>query len=310
MPCPGASVLPAPLETASEPAGAPFCVVGPDRYPGGMLHKGFAEVSALSVRRQEGNLQDFDADIDADWTIGGKPHGGYLLALLGRAALIATGQPHVLASAATYLRPPNPGAATVSTLVLREGRSATQVRASISQAGETCVEAHVTVGHIDPASTPYWTAPRAGSVPATACDIDECVALREGPPGGHRVAIMDQVELRLDPASLGYLSAKPSGRGEVRGWLKLPFGEAFDSVSLLFAADALPPATFDIEMAGWVPTLTLTVYVRAVPEPGPVQVLQRAALIQGRLVDETCYVWDAKGALVAQATQLAGIRLG
>jgi hypothetical protein len=272
-----------------------------------MRPKSFAEVTALSALRLEGDQRDFDADIDAAWTIGGKPNGGYLLALLARAALQATGRPQVLATAATYLRPPDPGPATVSALVLRDGRSATQVRAWIAQEGETCVEAHITVGRLDPASTPYWSAP---SGPLPACDFEDCVAVREGPPGGHRVAIMDQVELRLDPASLGYMNANPSGKGEIRGWLTLPFGETFDSVSLLFAADALPPATFDVEMAGWVPTLSLTVYVRALPEPGPVQVLQQAQLIQGRWVDESCYVWDAKGALVAQATQLAGIRLG
>jgi hypothetical protein len=59
-----------------------------------------------------------------------------------------------------------------------------------------------------------------------------------------------------------------------------------------------------------VPTLELSVYVRALPAPGPVQVLQRAQLIDAQRVDETCFVWDSTGRLVAQGTQLAGIRLG
>jgi hypothetical protein len=82
----------------------------------------------------------------------------------------------------------------------------------------------------------------------------------------------------------------------------LPDGEAFEPVSLLYAIDSLPPATFDVEPSGWVPTLELTGYVRALPAPGPV--------IDGQRVDETCYVWDVTGRLVAQGTQLAGIRLG
>ena len=82
------------------------------------------------------------------------------------------------------------------------------------------------------------------------------------------------------------------------------------SSDLLFAVDAFPPATFDIEFSGWVPTLELTVYVRAVPAPGPVRVLQRAQLINDGRVDESCFVWDTTGRLVAQGTQLAGIRLG
>ena len=58
------------------------------------------------------------------------------------------------------------------------------------------------------------------------------------------------------------------------------------------------------------PTLELTVYVRAVPAPGPVRLLHRAQLIDAGRVDESCFVWDTTGRLVAQGTQLAGIRLG
>ena len=72
----------------------------------------------------------------------------------------------------------------------------------------------------------------------------------------------------------------------------------------------LPPATFDIEFSGWVPTLELTVYVRAQPAPGPVRVLQRAQLVTGGRVDQTCLIWDRTGRLVAEGTQLAAIRLG
>jgi hypothetical protein len=39
-------------------------------------------------------------------------------------------------------------------------------------------------------------------------------------------------------------------------------------------------------------------------------VLQRAQLIDAQRVDEACFVWDSAGRLVAQSTQLAGIRLG
>ena len=90
----------------------------------------------------------------------------------------------------------------------------------------------------------------------------------------------------------------------------MPGGEDLDPTSLLYAVDSFPPGTFDIELSGWVPTLELTVYVRALPEPGPVRVLQRAHLIDAQRVDESCYVWDRAGRLVAQGHQLAGVRLG
>jgi hypothetical protein len=177
----------------------------------------------------------------------------------------------------------------------------------MSQGGQACVEALVTTGRLDPADAPFW----ADGVPAPgATAFADCEPLAWGLPDGRHVAIMRQVEVRLEPESAGFARGAPSGRGELRGWLALPGGEPFDPVALLYAVDAFPPATFDIAMSGWVPTFELTAYVRAVPAPGPVRVLQRAQLIQGHRVDEACFVWDGDGRLVAQATQLAGIRLG
>jgi Acyl-CoA thioesterase C-terminal domain/Acyl-CoA thioesterase N-terminal domain len=264
---------------------------------------GFSAVSAVTRRTPT----DFAADVDPGWTIGGKPNGGYLLAMLGRAAVTAGGHPDVLAASAHYLRAPEPGRVAIEAVVLRAGRSASQLRARMSQAGRDCVEALITTGRLDPAAAPYW---EAGVPPPGDHAYEDCEPLDWGLPDGRHVAIMQQVDVRLEPASAGFMRGSPSGRGELRGWLALPGGEPFDPVSLLYAVDAFPPATFDVELSGWVPTFELTAYVRAVPAPGPVRVLQRAQLIQGQRVDEVCFVWDRYGRLVAQAAQLAGIRLG
>ncbi len=84
---------------------------------------------------------------------------------------------------------------------------------------------------------------------------------------------------------------------------------AFDPISLLYAVDAFPPATFDIATTGWVATLELTAYVRALPAPGPLRVVSKARLVDGPWVDQACDVWDSTGRLVVQAIQLAGVRL-
>jgi hypothetical protein len=196
---------------------------------------------------------------------------------------------------------------SVAVQVLRAGRSATHVRASMSQAGRDCVEALLITGTVAEGTRPYWD---AGVPEPGQAEYGDCPRLVPQLPGGARVPILEQVQVRLEPRYSGFTRGQPSGRGELRGWLSLPGGEPFDAVSLLYAVDAFPPATFDIELSGWVPTFELTVYVRAVPAPGPVRVLQRAQLIQGHRVDEACFVWDRDGRLVAQATQLAGIRLG
>ena len=263
----------------------------------------FGDVSALAAA----GPNRFGAEVNPEWTIAGKPNGGYLLAMLGRAAAAASAHGHVIAASAHYVHAPQPGPVVIETELLRGGRSASQVRARMSQRGDACVEALLTTSRLDGAVVAYWD----GGVPAiseVACE--ECERLVARTPDGGRVAIMDQIEVRLEPGSSGFTTGSPSGRGELRGWLALPGNEPFDPTSLLFAVDAFPPATFDIEFAGWVPTLELTVYVRALPAPGPVRVLQRAQLIDARRVDESCYVWDRTGRLVAHGSQLAGIRLG
>lgn len=249
----------------------------------------------------------FDADINPEWTIGGKPNGGYLLAMLGSAATSTGPHPDVIAASAHFLAAPEPRAATLAVEALRSGRSASQFRTQLWQDDRLCVEAQVTTAALAADSQPYWD----GGVPhAEVAPRSQCVRLPGTGPTGVRVSIMDVVDLRVDPDDLGFAAGAPSGRGALRGWLSLPDDEPFTSTSLLYAIDAFPPATFEIDPTGWVPTFELTAYVRAVPAPGPVRILQQARLIEGRRVDEACFAWDVRGRLVAQSTQLAGIRLG
>jgi Thioesterase-like superfamily len=269
----------------------------------GVIQFPFAEVSTV-VGRGAGT---FDAAVNPEWTIAGKPNGGYLLAMLGRAAASVSARDHVVAASAHFLRAPTPGPVVIEAEPLRDGRSASQIRARLSQDGQACIEALLTTSELDTGAAPYWDRglPQISRVP-----YEDCERLVPRLPDGSRVAMMDQIEVRLEPETSGFTTGAPSGRGELRGWLALPEEEAFDPTSLLFAVDAFPPATFDIEFSGWVPTLELTVYVRALPAPGPVRVLHRAQLIDAQRVDESCYVWDRVGRLVAHGSQLAGILLG
>ena len=269
-----------------------------------LIHQGlFSQVTAVTQR----GPGRFSAEVDPEWTIGGKPNGGYLLSMLGRAATSMSVHGHVIAGSAHYLHSPEPGPVLIETELLRAGRSASQIRARLEQDGQACVEALITAAHLAGDATPYWD---RGLPERSRSSYEDLPRLIPSLPSGNRVAIMEQIDVRLEPDSSGFTAGRPSGQGELRGWLALPGAEAFDPTSLLFAVDAFPPATFDIEFTGWVPTLELTVYVRALPVPGPVRVLQRAQLIDGGRVDESCFVWDTSGRLVAQGTQLAGIRLG
>jgi Acyl-CoA thioesterase C-terminal domain/Acyl-CoA thioesterase N-terminal domain len=274
--------------------------------------KAFDSVTAVSPSEGRSSSGRYDMAIDPGWTIGGRPNGGYLLATMARAARSALASaegpdhPHPVTATAHFLTSPSPGPAEVHTEVLRRGRWMSQVRARLEHRGSPSVEAVFALGRHDPDAEPWWTDLEAPPLPP----MDECVRAQGVGPGGVELAIMNQVHVRLDPATAGFTAGQPSGTAEVRGWLAFADGREPDPLALLYAADSFPPATLELATLGWVPTLELTVYVRGVPAPGPLIVRQQARLVQADLVDEVCHVWDSGGRLVAQATQLAGLRVG
>lgn len=260
----------------------------------------FAEISAVLPAGRPGS---FTAALDPRWSVAGKPHGGYLLAIMGRAAADVSGRADVLSVSAVYLDAPDVGMVDLEVELLRSGRTVSHARVRLSQGRVSCVEALVLTGELD--GDVYWD---GGVPPPDVAPLERCVRMPAVARDGTHFDVMGLNDLRIDPDTAGFLSGWPKGAGELRGWVGLAGGEPFDAFSLLYAVDSMPPATVDVQPARWVPTLELTAYVRGRPAPGPLRVLQRAQLVADGRVDETCLVWDATGRLVAQATQLAGLR--
>src|SRR2546430_12080791 len=141
--------------------------------------------------------------------------------MLGRSAIEVGTDPDVLAASAPCLRAPDPGPAAREAAVLGAGRSAGQVRTRMTQGGETCVEALITTGELD-RDDPYW---QAGLPSFGARAFEDCERLAPVLPDGTRVALMEQIEVRLEPEAEGVTRGVPSGRGELRGWPPPPEGE-------------------------------------------------------------------------------------
>lgn len=251
----------------------------------------------------------YTAELHPLWTITDKPHGGYLFAVMARAGLAALAEAgsthrHPLSVSATYLAPPAVTTATVQTEVLRVGRSASQVRATLHQEGTRCVELLMTATTFAEDDEPWWSDVPAPAIPP----IEECFRQPVEPPG-LQLRLFGQIEVWHDPPQLSFAGGQPNMTGELRCWLRHADRREPDPLALLLAVDALPPATLTLGSSGWVPTLELTAYLRGLPAPGPLLVRQKARHIQGNFVDELCDVWDSRGRLVAQATQLAGVRM-
>ena len=87
--------------------------------------------------------------VDESWSVGGKPHGGFLL----RSAVELTldeAHPHPLAVSAHYVSSPDHGVATVEVERLRTGRRVASSRARISQADAVRAEVLVSAGTLCP----------------------------------------------------------------------------------------------------------------------------------------------------------------
>ena len=245
-------------------------------------------------------------ELDPSWSIGGKPHGGYLLEQMVRPALDAA-HPHPLTVSATYVASPDAGAAELEVERLRSGRRVASSQLRLSQGGSVRVVATLTATTWAADAQPHWSSLQAGPPPMAA--LEDCPPTAPQDPGGRVVGPLSHVDLRVDPATAGWATGSPAGRAVVQGWVRWQDGRDADLADLLVFADVLPPVTFDLGLTGWVPTVELTVHLRGLPAPGWVRAVQSATLLQDGWVDEECLLWDSRDRLVAQAHQLAGYRL-
>ena len=252
-----------------------------------------------------GGPERWRGEVDAGWTVGDRPNGGYLLAMATRAALAAVEQPHPLAVSAHFLAPPAPGPAELAVIRLRAGRSLSAVRVTMVQEGRACLEALVTAGLLDGDATPGW---QRAAGPGDLAPVEDCLPGRPELPNGMRVNLLDHIDIRVDPATAGWVAGRPAGHLEMRGWVRFHDGRAVDPLALLQLVDALPPTSFELGLASWAPTVELTVYPRGIPAPGWLACVLRGQLWQGGWFDEEAEVWDTTGSLVAQSRQLAGAR--
>jgi hypothetical protein len=250
----------------------------------------------------------YDAELSAGWTIITAVNGGYLLALLGRALGDALPHPDPFTVSAHYLSPSEPGPAVIRTETIRTGRTLSTGQASLVQYAEDGTEIErirvlATYGDLDALPDDVRTTALPPAMPA----YRDCLGPSDGPapaiPGSS--AITERLNIRLDPATVGWVVGMPSGKGEMRGWFGLADGRDADPLSLLLTVDALPPTSFELGLKGWTPTVELTTHIRCRPAPGPLRVSITTRNLAGGFLEEDAEVWDSADRLVAQSRQLA-----
>jgi acyl-CoA thioesterase len=248
----------------------------------------------------------YSAQLSPVYTVMGHPHGGYLQCVIASAALAGASEAgsthlHVTAVTTNFVNSPEVGTAELRVDVRRMGRGVSFLYVGLFQKGELATESLVTLGSLRDESTVRYQYMRPFDMPS----LENC----RPSIASDEVNISSVLEVRLDPAVTGFWDGQLSSTAEVRGWLRLEGEDAWDAQSLLFAGDALPPATLPLGSSGWVPTVQLTSYVRRVPKSEWLRGRQLAVVIADGLVDERCELFDETGQMVASSSQLAMVRL-
>lgn len=254
-----------------------------------------------------------------DWLVGPAVNGGVVMALglagLSAAMRAAGADADVIAFSAVFPSASAPGPVEVLPEVLRIGRRISTGAVRVVQTephgagGTRRVERiRLLATHADLAqhSEPLHRQADPPAMPPP----EECIpATREVGSFAAPIAILDRIDLRLDPATAGFGVGAPTGAGELRGWIRFVDGRDPDAASLPFFLDAFPPVTFDLGAYAWAPTLEFSGHVRARPAPGWLRVRTTTTNVAGGLFEEDCVLWDATDRVVAQSRQLAGVRM-
>ncbi|TKG70739.1 thioesterase family protein [Prauserella endophytica] len=237
-------------------------------------------------------------DVPPAWTPAGAAHGGVLFGMavtaMGRRAL----HPDLLTATAHFLRPTMPGAAHVTAEVLRSGRAHATTQATLSQDGKETVRVLAVFGTLPPGP------PDTELKPPILPPPQECVQVHGAPPGDGPPDYPSTLDVRIHP-DVGWPHGRPSGRAEVTGWARMSDDRPHDDASLAVLADGFPPAIFDALPVAHVPTLELTVHVRAKPSSSWLAGRFTTRVVNEPYLEEDGLLWDESGRLVVMSRQLA-----
>jgi acyl-CoA thioesterase len=260
----------------------------------------FSELTA--VRRT--STDAFDVAVEPSSFIVRGPNGGYLAAVLLRAMsmrLADLGDDPIRSPRSLtvhYARAPVAGPATVTTELVRVGRSLVTCSARLDQFGKPALAALA-------AFSPAWAGPKWQHDPPPDVPGPDSAGLpmRDRPPlpftsyWDHRFA-------------LGTAPGAKSATAETGGWIRLAEPEPVDAMVVAAMSDAWFPAAFSIVDTP-VPTIDLTVHFRVVlPHDGLGAedfVLARFAsrTAADGFVEEDGQLWAPNGVLIAHSRQLA-----
>lgn len=250
----------------------------------------------------------FDAQIVDGWDILGNANGGYLMSLLGRAALTYTERPDVVSMSANFLAPGRAGPIVIDVEEVRLGRrfATVQSTATSVDAARATITSTVICGDLTEHDGPTLVSVTPPEIP----EPDDCITV--DPTETFPPPFVGNFDQRIHPDDTGGLHGEPAPHGlpQFRSWMRLRDGEPMDSLAVVLFGDALPPPVFNSNLpVGWSPTVQLTVHVHARPANDWVLVDHRADIIDGGVFEAVTTVFERSGKVLGRARQLQLIAL-
>ncbi len=242
----------------------------------------------------------FNTVITENWSINGVPNGGYLMAILANVMLSQTDKKMAQIITANYLSRCIPGKATLSVEKIALSKQYERLQVSLFQAGVERIRSIGTLSNkkVDGAYCKY-----EGPVPEMSA-FEDCIPLPVTPH-----TLYDQLDIRLDPDSTGWMTGTLSDKSEHKGWVKFRDERQFDPPAIALIADAFPPPIFATQgIFAWVPTIEFSVNIRNLPKTMWLKCVFRTRFISGGLLEEDGEIWDTSGQIIAISRQIAQYR--
>ncbi|HEX6220573.1 MAG TPA: thioesterase family protein [Acidimicrobiia bacterium] len=243
----------------------------------------------------------WSANLEEGWDIFGVTNGGYLMAIATRAMEAETDGRLLISATGSFTNPANPRPVDVAVESLKQGRSLSTLRATISREGRDLV--YVTGVYADP-DRPIHPARLARTGPPDLPTPEDCILTEPADDAPIPPPFTGKVELRVPSEDIESFGAAAEPRS--RGWFRLRNGEGLSAHAVVLATDAFPPAIFYSNLAvGWTPTVDLAVQIRDPSPTGWLACQYATRFVSGGMLEEDGEIWDENGNLVALSRQLA-----
>lgn len=250
----------------------------------------FGEATALT--KADGK---YSGAIAPGWDVVGNANGGYLMAILARAALLESGRPDVISVSAHFLSPGKVGPVAVAADTIKSGRRFETTRVELTSDDRTLLSGTVITGDLDDGEGPELTFGVPPDLPPPA----KCTLTEPGevfPP-----QFMGQIEQRIHPDDA--ITTDTGAR--IRGWFRLLDSEPLDTLAAVLASDSFPPTVFNTGLTiGWVPTIQMTVHIRNRPTTPWLMLDTSTRFVQNGMFESDATIFDENGQVVAHSRQL------